>query len=71
MLDRALRRFVRTGLRRGLLEGSTAWLALGVTAGVVALGRRAARRRPEVVWRGVLEQGQSVVVTVEEPAAAG
>jgi hypothetical protein len=54
-------RLARTGLRRGLLEGSRAWLVVGVSASVVQLVRRAANE-PEVVERVVLSPGEGIEI---------
>ena len=42
-------RIARTGLRRGLREGSRPWLLAGISAGALVLVRRALTEQPELV----------------------
>jgi hypothetical protein len=51
---------MRRGLRRGLVEGSVAWLAVGAAAWVV---RYVTRPEPPLVARENLRLGESVLVT--------
>ena len=56
------RRLMRTGLRRGLLEGSGAWLAVGAAAVVIRVARRAMARRPEIVYSERLAPGEGLMI---------
>jgi hypothetical protein len=51
---------MRRGLRRGLVEGSVAWLVIGAAAWVV---RYVTRPDPPLVARENLRLGESVLVT--------
>jgi hypothetical protein len=55
-------RIARTGLRRGLRDGSRPWLVVGVTAGALALARRALTEQPEVVYQAELEPGERLEI---------
>jgi hypothetical protein len=55
-------RIARTGLRRGLRDGSRPWLVVGVTAGALALARRALTEQPEVVYQADLEPGERLEI---------
>ena len=57
-----LRRLTRTGLRKGLLEGSRPWLVVGATAGVVRLASRVVRKTPDVVFCQELQPGEALVI---------
>jgi hypothetical protein len=57
-----LARLMRTGLRRGLRNGSRPWLAVGVTAGVLRALRWALARREEVVLREELAPGAALEI---------
>ena len=60
--DRALRGAVRTGLRKGIGDGSRVWLAVGAVAlGVRLLQRMAGPGKPVVVTEE-LAPGQTLVV---------
>lgn len=54
---------MRTGLRRGLLEGSRPWLVVGVAAASVRILRRVTASEEKVVLREVLPPGSTVVIT--------
>ncbi|MBI2168571.1 MAG: hypothetical protein HYU28_03595 [Actinobacteria bacterium] len=58
---------VRRGLRKGIVEGSRPWLAVGVAAGLVAIVRRVTSQPPETVWRAPLKPGEGVLISVREP----
>ena len=63
-----VQRLARTGLRRGLFEGSQAWLVVGI--GLTAL--RVARRvlaEPEVRATVKLDPGDAVEIRVIDPPA--
>jgi hypothetical protein len=55
-------RIARTGLRRGLRDGSRPWLIAGITAGALELVRRALAEQPEVVYEAELQPGERLVV---------
>jgi hypothetical protein len=55
-------RIARTGLRRGLRDGSRPWLVAGITAGALELVRRMFSEKPEVVYQAELEPGERLVV---------
>ncbi len=59
ILDSLLHRLIRNGLRRGLLEGSVAWIVIGAAAVVV---RYVARPESPLVAREKLRLGESVLV---------
>ena len=54
-------RLSRTGLRRGLLEGSRGWLYVGLAASTVRVLRRVLAE-PEVVERFELAPGEAVEI---------
>jgi hypothetical protein len=54
-------RLSRTGLKRGLLEGSRGWLYIGVAASAVRIARRVLAE-PVVVERFELEPGETVEI---------
>jgi hypothetical protein len=65
VIDRAIRLLLRRSWRRGVLEGSTTWVALGGVAALGYLARRGLRRRPDVVFSEQLAPGESIVITHE------
>ena len=62
-LDRLLRRGVRTGMQRGLGDGSAPWLAIGALALGVRLLRWMARPAAPTIVRELLEPGQAILIT--------
>ena len=62
-----LRTLIRRGLRKGILEGSRPWMAVGVAAGLLAVVRRVTAEPPETVWRQALEPGESLLIRVRTP----
>ncbi len=60
-------RLARTGLRRGLVEGSRGWLTVGAVAGAVQVTRWLATRRPETVHVEELRAGQGIQIRVLPP----
>ena len=63
------RRLLRTGLRRGLLEGSRGWLYVGVTVGAVGLARRILGEAPETVFETEVKPGERIEIrTIPRPA---
>lgn len=61
------RHLARTGLRKGLLEGSRTWLTIGVIAGGVRLLRRMTRNDPEVLMCEELPDGAVLVISNKGP----
>ena len=59
----------RTGLRRGLRDGSRLWFLTGITAGVLELVRRAVTKTPEVVYLAELEPGERLEIRTIPPEA--
>jgi hypothetical protein len=55
-------RLVRTGLRRGVLEGSRGWLYVGLAAGGLRLLRRAVAPEPTTVYRAELKPGEGLEI---------
>jgi len=66
-LDSLTHRLIRHGLRRGLVEGSVAWIVIGAAAAVVCY---VARPEAPLVGRENLRLGESVLVT-HVPAPEG
>lgn len=62
-----LGRLLRTGLRKGLLEGSRGWLYTGVGAGTLLLVRRVMASGPEVVYRTELRSGEGLEIRAMPP----
>jgi hypothetical protein len=61
-------RLARTGLRRGLLEGSRGWLIVGISLSALRVLRRVLAE-PDVRATVELHAGDAVEVRVVEPAA--
>jgi hypothetical protein len=70
MVATVLGRVLRTGIRRGVVEGSRSWTVAGTAAGVVLLARWIHQRPAPVVARQVLRPGESLTVTLREPDGA-
>lgn len=68
MIDMLVRRLLRRGWQRGVLEGNRAWTVIGGVAVVFYLGRKGLHREPEVVFSEKLLPGQSLRVTHEAEA---
>jgi hypothetical protein len=68
MID-VLVRIARTGLRKGLLEGSRGWLVAGIGAGAFAIARRVVANHPETVFRSELKPGEGLVIRTLPPKA--
>jgi hypothetical protein len=62
-------RIARTGLRRGLRDGSRPWLVAGITAGALEVVRRALAEKPEIVYQAELEPGERLEVRTIPPEA--
>jgi hypothetical protein len=63
-----VQRLARTGLRRGVREGSRGWLVVGISLTAVRVLRRVLAE-PEVRATVELESGDAVEVRVVEPTA--
>jgi hypothetical protein len=57
-----LSRLTRTGLRKGLIDGSRPWLFVGTTVAAIRIVRRFTRKEPEVVFCGEIKPGQALVI---------
>jgi hypothetical protein len=55
-------RIARTGLRRGIRYGSRRWLFTGITAGLLALARRAVSEPRRTVYKAELKPGERLQV---------
>ncbi len=55
-------RIARTGLRRGIRYGSRRWLFAGITAGLLALARRAVSEPRRTVYRAELKPGEQLQI---------
>jgi hypothetical protein len=55
-------RIARIGLRRGIRYGSRPWLITGITAGLLAIARRALAEPPETVYRTELKPGERLEI---------
>jgi hypothetical protein len=62
-------RIARTGLRRGLRDGSRPWLVAGITAGALELVRRTLAEKPEVVYQAEVGPGERLEVRTIPPEA--
>lgn len=58
-----LDRLQRTGIRKGLLDGSRAWTVVAVVAVGIKLLRRISSADTEVVYRERLQVGESLLIT--------
>lgn len=55
-------RLARTGLRRGLLEGSRGWLYVGVTAVALRAAKWLVVQPPETLYVGEVEPGEAIEI---------
>ena len=55
-------RMARTGLRRGLLEGSRGWLYVGVTATALRAAKWLVVQPPETVYVGEVKPGEAIEI---------
>ena len=55
-------RLIKTGLRRGLMEGSRGWLYIGGTAVLLRVARRLLVEAPETVFETEIKPGQAIEV---------
>lgn len=60
-----VRRGMRMGWDRGVVEGHRGWVVVGGAALLARLAGRAMHREPEVVFREKLRPGESIRITHE------
>jgi hypothetical protein len=60
-------RIARTGLRKGVLQGSRPWLYTGMVALALRLAHRVVREEPRTVFSEDLEPGQRLEIRVLPP----
>jgi hypothetical protein len=56
-----IRRALRTGFRRGM-QGSKAWLTVGLTAGAITVLKRVFGEAEETVYEEELKPGQGIEI---------
>jgi hypothetical protein len=67
-----LSRLLRSGFKRGLLEGSRGWLYAGMTAAAVGVMRRILSEPEETVYAAEVKPGQGIEIrTVARNDAGG
>ena len=64
-----IKRGLREGWYRGILDGSPPWIVIAGASFLAQLATRALKREDEVVWSGQVEPGQ--VVTVQNESGEG
>jgi len=57
-----VQRLARAGLRRGLTEGSRAWLSVGVAATLLRVAKWIVTEPPETVYAAELKPGESIEI---------
>jgi hypothetical protein len=67
MMAGVVGRLARTGLRKGLLEGSRPWLYTGVAALALRVVTRIGRAESQTVYSEALEPGQRLEIRVLPP----
>jgi hypothetical protein len=60
-------RIARTGLRKGVLQGSRPWLYTGMAAVALRVAHRIVREEPRTVFSEDLEPGQRLEIRVLPP----
>jgi hypothetical protein len=60
-------RMARTGLRKGIFEGSKPWLYTGIVAFALRAAHRIVREEPKTVLSEELEPGQALEIRVLPP----
>jgi hypothetical protein len=60
-------RIARTGLRKGVLQGSRPWLYTGIVAFALRMAHRIVREEPRTVFSEDLEPGQRLEIRVLPP----
>jgi len=63
-----VRFLIRTGLRKGLVEGSQFWLVLGGVGLLLKVVRKLGGKEPVVVYSEELPVGQAIVIANERPS---
>lgn len=61
-------RLARTGLRRGLLQGSRGWLYVGVTAVALRAVKWVLVQPPETVYVREVKPGEAIEIRTVRPA---
>jgi hypothetical protein len=67
VVQRLLQRLSRTGLRRGFVDGSRAWMVVGVTATMLRFAQRVVADKPELVYRTELQPGETLEIQAFKP----
>jgi hypothetical protein len=57
----------RRGIQEGLLGGNRRWLAIGGAAWALRAVQWAMARPEQVIYRGTLERGETLVVQAQSP----
>jgi len=60
-------RLARTGLRKGVLEGSRPWLYTGIAAVALRVVQRIGRAQPQTVYAEELKPGERLEIRVLRP----
>ena len=55
-------RLIKTGFRRGVMEGSRGWLYVGGTAVLLRVARRLLVQPPETVFETEIKPGQAIEI---------
>jgi hypothetical protein len=64
-----LTRLMRTGLRRGIVDGHRGWLWTGVGAGSLIAVKKLAAKKEETVYVGELKPGTSIQISAIAPVS--
>ena len=67
-MNRLIRWALRQAWRKGIQDGNRVWIVLGGLALALRILQRAAAREEKVVYRDLLEAGQTLVIS-HEPAS--
>jgi len=67
LIERGLSLFARKGLRKGLVGGSNAWVAVGAAAFVLRWIRRT--NAPKTVYVSEIRSGERLVITSIDPSS--
>ena len=60
-------RLIKTGLRRGLFEGSRGWLYVGASAALLRGARKLFTEAPETVFESEIKPGQAIEIRTVRP----
>jgi hypothetical protein len=60
-------RLARTGLRRGFVDGSRAWMYVGLTATALRIAHRLLVQPPETVYLDELKPGEAIEIRTVRP----